>query len=115
MNTYIITLLDQNISDKKIASLLFKKAVYHDKSCKKLAKKLSYELKADYYELRYFRSMKSFYLRLGYKRNKRDILLITLYHNMEVIEYLIGAFHTKIKHKIERRGGYESINKKGWW
>ena len=75
MNTYIITLLDQNISDKKIASLLFKKAVYHDKSCKKLAKKLSYELKADYYELRYFRSMKSFYLRLGYKRNKRDILI----------------------------------------
>ena len=75
MNTYIITLMDQNISDKKIASLLFKKAVYHDKSCKKLAKKLSYELKADYYELRYFRSMKSFYLRLGYKRKKRDILV----------------------------------------
>lgn len=75
MNTYIITLLDQDINDKKIASLLFKKAVYHDKSCKKLAKKLSYELKADYYELRYFRSMKSFYLRLGYKRKKRDILV----------------------------------------
>ena len=75
MNTYIITLMDQYISDKKITSLLFKKAVYHDKSCKKLAKKLSYELKADYYELRYFRSMKSFYLRLGYKRKKRDILI----------------------------------------
>ena len=75
MNTYIITLLDQYINDKKIASILFKKAVYHDKSCKKLAKKLSYELKADYYELRYFKSMKSFYLRLGYKRKKRDILV----------------------------------------
>jgi len=75
MNTYIITLLDQNISDKKIASLLFKKAVYHDKSCKKLAKKLSWELQSDDYELRYVRSMKSFYLRLVYKRKKRDILV----------------------------------------
>ena len=75
MNTYIITLLDQNISDKKIASLLFKKAVYHDKSCKKLAKKLSWELQSDDYELRYVKSMKSFYLRLVYKRKKRDILV----------------------------------------
>ena len=75
MNTYIITLMDQNISDKKIASLLFKKAVYHDKSCKKLAKKLSWELQSDDYELRYVRSMKSFYLRLVYKRKKRDILV----------------------------------------
>ena len=75
MNTYIITLLDQNISDKKIASLLFKKAVYHDKSCKKLAKKLSWELQSDDYELRYVKSMKSFYLRLIYKRKKRDILV----------------------------------------
>ena len=75
MNTYIITLLDQNINDKKIASLLFKKAVYHDKSCKKLAKKLSWELQSDDYELRYVRSMKSFYLRLVYKRKKRDILV----------------------------------------
>ncbi len=75
MNTYILTLLDQNISDKKIASLLFKKAVYHDKSCKQLAKKLSRELDSDDYELRYFRSMKSFYLRLIYNRKKRDILV----------------------------------------
>ena len=75
MNTYIITLMDQNISDKKIASLLFKKAVYHDKSCKKLAKKLSWELQSDDYELRYVKSMKSFYLRLIYKRKKRDILV----------------------------------------
>ncbi len=75
MNSYIITLMDQNISDKKIASLLFKKAVYHDKSCKKLAKKLSYELKADDYELRYVKSMRSFYLRLVYNRKKRDILV----------------------------------------
>ena len=75
MNTYIITLMDQNISDKKIASLLFKKAVYHDKSCKKLAKKLSWELQSDDYELRYVKSMKSFYLRLVYKRKKRDILV----------------------------------------
>ena len=75
MNTYIITLMDQYISDKKIASLLFKKAVYHDKSCKKLAKKLSWELQSDDYELRYVKSMKSFYLRLGYKRKKRDILV----------------------------------------
>ncbi len=75
MNTYIITLMDQNISDKKIASKLFKKAVYHDKSCKKLAKKLSYELQSDDYELRYVKSMRSFYLRLVYKRKKRDILV----------------------------------------
>lgn len=75
MNTYILTLLDQNISDKKIASLLFKKAVYHDKSCKKLAKKLSYELQSDDYELIYVKSMRSFYLRLVYKRKKRDILV----------------------------------------
>jgi len=75
MNTYIITLMDQNISDKTIASKLFKKAVYHDKSCKKLAKKLSWELQSDDYELRYVRSMKSFYLRLVYKRKKRDILV----------------------------------------
>ena len=75
MNTYIITLMDQNISDKTIASKLFKKAVYHDKSCKKLAKKLSYELQSDDYELRYVKSMRSFYLRLVYKRKKRDILV----------------------------------------
>ena len=75
MNTYIITLLDQNISDKTIASKLFKKAVYHDKSCKRLAKKLAYELDADDYELRYFKSMRSFYLRLIYERKKRDILV----------------------------------------
>ena len=75
MNTYIITLMDQNISDKKIASMLFKKAVYHAKSCKKLAKKLSWELQSDDYELRYVKSMKSFYLRLVYKRKKRDILV----------------------------------------
>ena len=65
----------QYINDENIARLLFKKAVYHDKSCKKLAKKLSYELKADDYELRYVRSMKSFYLRLIYNRKKRDILV----------------------------------------
>ena len=75
MNTYIITLMDQNISDKKIASLLFKRAVYHDKSCKKLAKKLSWELQSDDYELRYVRSMKSFYLRLVYYRKRKTILV----------------------------------------
>ena len=75
MNTYIITLMDQNISDKTIASKLFKKAVYHDKSCKRLAKKLSYELGADDFELRYVRSMRMFSLRLIYIRKKRDILV----------------------------------------
>ena len=75
MNTYIITLMDQNINDENIVSKLFKKAVLNANSCKKLAKKLSYELKADDYELRYFRSMKSFYLRLIYNRKKRDILV----------------------------------------
>lgn len=75
MNTYIITLMDQYISDKTIASKLFKKAVYHDKSCKKLVKKLACELGADDYELRYIRSMRFFSLRLIYNRKKRDILV----------------------------------------
>ena len=75
MSTYILTLLDTYVDDDNIASKLFKKAVLHAKSCKQLAKKLSHELKADDYELRYFRSMKSFYLRLGYNRKKRDILV----------------------------------------
>lgn len=75
MNTYIITLMDQNISDKTIASKLFKKAVYHYKSCKQLAKKLTCELDADDYELRYVRSVKSFYLRLVYYRKRKTILV----------------------------------------
>ena len=75
MNTYIITLMDQYISDKTIASKLFKKAVYHYKSCKQLAKKLACELDADDYELRYVRSMRMFSLRLIYIRKKRDILV----------------------------------------
>lgn len=75
MNTYIITLLDTYIDDDNIASKLFKKAVLHAKSCKQLAKKLSRELQSDDYELRYFRSMKSFYLRLIYERERRDILV----------------------------------------
>ena len=75
MNTYIITLMDQYISDKTIASKLFKKAVYYDKSCKRLAKKLACELGADDYELRYVRSMRMFSLRLIYNRKKRDILV----------------------------------------
>ena len=75
MNSYIITLMDQNISDKTIASKLFKRAVYHDKSCKKLAKKLVWELGADDFELRYIRSMRLFSLRLIYNRKKRDILV----------------------------------------
>ena len=75
MNTYIITLMDQYINDKTIASKLFKKAVYHYKSCKQLAKKLACELDADDYELRYFRSMRMFCLRLVYIRKKRDILV----------------------------------------
>ena len=75
MNTYILTLLDTYIDDDNIASKLFKKAVYHYKSCKQLAKKLACELDADGYELRYFKSMKSFYLRLIYNRKKRDILV----------------------------------------
>ena len=75
MNTYILTLLDTYIGDKTIASKLFKKAVYHYKSCKQLARKVACELDADDYELRYFRSMKSFYLRLIYNRKKRDILV----------------------------------------
>ena len=75
MNTYIITLMDQNISDKTIASKLFKKAVYHYKSCKQLAKKLTCELGADDFELRYVRSMRMFSLRLIYIRKKRDILV----------------------------------------
>ena len=75
MNTYIITLMDQNISDKTIASKLFKKAVYNYKSCKQLAKKLTCELGADDFELRYVRSMRMFSLRLIYLRKKRDILV----------------------------------------
>ena len=75
MNTYILTLLDTYIDDDNIASKLFKKAVLHAKSCKQLAKKLSRELDADDYELRYFKSMRSFYLRLIYERKKRDILV----------------------------------------
>lgn len=75
MNTYIITLLDTFIDDDNIASKLFKKAVLHAKSCKQLAKELSHYLQSDCYELRYFRSMKSFYLRLIYERERRDILV----------------------------------------
>lgn len=75
MNTYIITLLDTYIDDDNIASKFFKKTVLNAKSCKQLAKKLSRELQSDDYELRYFRSMKSFYLRLVYNRKKRDILV----------------------------------------
>ena len=75
MHTYIITLLDTYIGDETISRLLFKKAVYHAKSCKQLAKELSHDLQSDCYELRYFRSMKSFYLRLVYERKKRDILV----------------------------------------
>ena len=95
MNTYIITLMDQYISDKKIASLLFKRAVYHDKSCKKLAKKLTYELGADDYELRYVRSMRMFSLRLIYIRKKRDILVtyhIIPQYRSNKIPYLMKSY-----------------------
>ena len=91
MNTYIITLMDQYINDENIASKLFKKAVYHDKSCKKLVKKLACELGADDYELRYIRSMRLFSLRLIYNRKKRDILvtyhIIALYGSNNKIPY----------------------------
>ena len=75
MNTYILTLLDTYVDDDNIVSKLFKKAVLNANSCKQLAKKLSRELDSDDYELRYFKSMKSFYLRLIYNRKKRDILV----------------------------------------
>jgi len=75
MNTYIITLLDTYISDENITSKLFKKTVYHAKSCKQLAKKLSRDLQSDDYELRYVKSMKSFYLRLVYYRKRKTILV----------------------------------------
>ncbi len=75
MNTYLITLLDTYIDDDNIASKLFKKAVLHAKSCKQLAKKLSYDLQSDDYELKYFKSMKSFYLRLVYYRKHKTILV----------------------------------------
>ena len=99
MNTYILTLLDTYIDDDNIASKLFKKAVYHDKSCKQLAKKLSYELEADDYELRYFRSMRSFYLRLVYNRKKRDILVT--YHIIPIY----GSGKIPYWMKSYRKGG----------
>ena len=96
MNTYILTLLDTYIDDDNIASKLFKKAVLHAKSCKQLAKKLSHELDADCYELRYFRSMKSFTLRLVYERKKRDILvtyhIIALYGSNNKIPYWMKSY-----------------------
>ena len=87
--------MDQNINDKTIASKLFKKAVYHYKSCKQLAKKLTCELGADDFELRYVRSMRMFSLRLIYLRKKRDILvtyhIIPIYRS-DKIPYLMKSY-----------------------
>lgn len=100
MNTYILTLLDTYIEDDNIASKLFKKVVLHAKSCKQLVKKLACELDADDYELRYFKSMKSFYLRLIYNRKKR-VILVT-YHIIALpgsnkLPYLANSYLSKIK------------------
>lgn len=75
MNTYIMTLLDQYIDDKSIASVAFKTAVLSAKSCKKLAKQLSLYFKCDDYELKYIRSLKIFMLRLVYDINNRYIII----------------------------------------
>ncbi len=93
MNTYILTLMDQYINDENIAKRLFKKAVYHYKSCKQLAKKLACELNADDYELRYVRSMRMFTLRLIYNREN---ILVT-YHIIPIygsdkIPYLMKSY-----------------------
>ena len=95
MNTYIITLLDTYIDDDNIASKLFKKAVLHAKSCKQLAKELAHDLQSDCYELRYFRSMRSFYLRLVYERKKGDILVtyhIIPQYRSNKIPYLMKSY-----------------------
>lgn len=78
MKNYYVVLQDKNISNKSVSSLLFKRTVTRAQSGKQLAKVMAIHLKADDYELKYFRSMKMFVLRLIYTRNKR--LIAVTYH-----------------------------------
>lgn len=80
MKNYIMRLQDKYISDEDVSSLLFTYAVFKAKSCKKLAKRLANDLKfqaclygiiLEDYELRYFRSMNMFVLRLIFNRNNK--------------------------------------------
>ena len=76
MKKYIIKLDDKFINDEYVKGLLFTCAVIKASSCKQLARQLKYILKADDYELKYFRCYNMFVLRLVYTRTGK-ITLVT--------------------------------------
>ena len=71
MKNYIVKL--QN--NEYVNGLLFSHAVFKASSCKQLAIQLKQLANADDYELKYFRSMNMFVLRLNFNRKVKDILV----------------------------------------
>lgn len=82
MKKYIINLQDKFINDEEVPSLLFTQAVFNARSCKQLAKQLKRFSNADDYELKYFRSMNMFVLRLNFNRKDKDILVTYYIYTM---------------------------------
>jgi hypothetical protein len=83
MKNYIIKLQDKFINDKYVKSLLFTQAVFKASSCKKVAIQLKSLLKADDYELKYFKSMDLFVLRLVYTRTGKFTIVTYYIYNMK--------------------------------
>ena len=71
MKNYIVKLQDVEY----VNGLLFNRAVFKASSCKQLAIQLKQLANADDYELRYFKSMNMFVLRLLFNYKYRSILV----------------------------------------
>ena len=75
MKNYIIKLQDKFINDEYVKDLLFIHAIFKAKSCKQLAIYLKNILKADDYELKYFKCYNMFVLRLNFNCKDKSILV----------------------------------------
>lgn len=82
MKNYFVRLQDRFINDEYVSSLLFDNASFKASSCKQLAKRIAQTLKSNDYELRYFRRMNMYILRLIYISNSK----------FTVVTYIITAF-----------------------
>lgn len=83
MKNYIVKLQDKIIFDEYVKSLLFTHAVFKASSCKQVAIQLKSILKADDYELKYFKSMGLFVLRLVYTRTGKFTIVTYYIYNMK--------------------------------
>lgn len=75
MKNYIVKRQDKFINDEYVEDLLFIHAIFKAKSCKQLATYLKDILKADDYELKYYRCYNKFVLRLNFNLQDKNILV----------------------------------------